>query len=129
MAIIVAVPAPIPAVIMFNMAAFAIPIACVEAFTIVAGTYPACALIRRTAPVSRVPFIVTTDGIPVSIDPDEAGAGCRGSHGNHPGRRGRANSDPNRNLAEHVSRGQKHYDKQFSHERYDVHECYQISSY
>jgi hypothetical protein len=49
-------------------AAGTLPITVKVLVSVVVRRYPERALIRRTAPVARVPSVVTTDGIPVAID-------------------------------------------------------------
>jgi hypothetical protein len=102
----IAIAVMIPTVIVFKSSPIAIPIPVIEALTIVARRYPPCTSIGRSGPVSVVPTIAATRGIPVTIYPKEIRSRSRWPVPNHTRRRWRADSDSNRNLAEHASRGQ-----------------------
>jgi hypothetical protein len=57
----------VPAMIVFHDAMRAFPASCVELLPIVTRTYPKCAFVGRTGPVTVVPPIMATHRIPVAI--------------------------------------------------------------
>src|SRR5215471_10517905 len=63
----------IPMVVVFEPAARPFPIAVVEESTLVARRNPNRPFVRRTGPVSVMPFVALPVGIPVTSDPKIAG--------------------------------------------------------
>ena len=89
---VIAVTVSIPAVIVCHYAVGAFPVAVEKSFSIVAGSHPDGAFIRRAGPVAVVPAVMAADRVPVAIDPNESRA-RRGRPNHHARRRRRA--DPN----------------------------------
>jgi hypothetical protein len=104
----------VPVVVVLDAAVLAFPIAAVEALTVVTRANPASALVGRTSPITTMPAIVATNGIPVAIDPEELRAGADRANSND-ARRGRGTDyDSDRNLSERCGRsGPKHCKKQY----------------
>lgn len=71
----VMVAAPVPAMVVRDLAALAFPVTLKEAPVIMMRRYPACAGVRWTRPVSVVPLIVPAHWVPVARYPRIAGAG------------------------------------------------------
>src|ERR1043166_4198078 len=69
-AIAVPVMIAVPVVVVIETAAVAFPVAIVVADTIVTWADPASAGGRRPRPITPVPAIVMSDGIPIPFDPD-----------------------------------------------------------
>jgi len=88
----------VPMMVVVKAAARAVPIAGIKTAPIVARGNPTSASVRRAAPITFVPAIVSGNRIPITADPHEIGLRLRG-HDND-GTRGwrRADLDANRNL-------------------------------
>ena len=94
---------------MVNAALVAFPIAVIEHLSVVMWRDPSSAGVRWTGPVTGVPFVMVSDGIPITRNPSEIGSRPRRRNANHPRRRRRSYSDSNGNLsAEYRSGTQKH---------------------
>lgn len=65
----VVVPAAIPLMVVVDMASFAIPVPCKIVSSIMTRFHPVCTRVSRTGPVSAVPLIVVSNGVPVAINP------------------------------------------------------------
>src|SRR5260370_39508412 len=68
----------IPFMIVLDAAMLTVPIAVIEALSVVARADPTCAFIGWPAPRAFVPAIVAFYGIPVAANPDEFGGGLFG---------------------------------------------------
>lgn len=95
--VVIAVAIVIPGMVMFDATVRPIPIAFVELAVMTMRPDPVCTGIRGTRPITRMPCIVTVDGIPVSGHPNVLRAGTRWSmFDSHC--RGRAYPDAKRDL-------------------------------
>jgi hypothetical protein len=74
----------------------AFPVAFKVLLAVVPRAYPQSTFVRRTSPVSVVPGVFPTVGIPVASDENVARAGASRLNPNHPrgGRRSNSNADP-----------------------------------
>jgi hypothetical protein len=104
-AFVVSIVVMIPVVVMVQTAVIAIPIAGEIAFAVMVRDDPARAGVGRARPVAVVPAIVPSVGIPVAFDPDEILPWAAGNHGDHAGRRGRADLDADGYLRARGRRG------------------------
>jgi hypothetical protein len=111
----IAVAVAVPVMVVFALAAIAVPVAIKEALSVMVRRHPACARINCASPVSGMPLIVSSHWIPVAFHPDEFRAWTSRQNPNHPRGRWRADSNSDRNLAEHGSSNQEqeHQHKQF----------------
>src|SRR5438552_16942757 len=98
-ATVIAVVVMIPFVIMLYAAAPSVPIAGIKAFPVVAWSDPTCALIGWPGPVTFVPAVVSTRGIPVTANKDKLGPRLSGQHCNYPRLRWCTDADPDRDLS------------------------------
>jgi hypothetical protein len=73
----------VPTVVMLDSAAVAFPIAGKKLFAIVMGRDPSGSFIRRASPIPVVPFVMTTDRIPIAFDPHISGPWTRRKSVNH----------------------------------------------
>ena len=89
----------IPTVVVFYAAAFAFPVAVIEAFAVVTRTNPARACVRRARPVAFMPAIMSAHGIPITANPDEFRSGLRWKDSNYARRGWRADPDADRDLS------------------------------
>ena len=83
----------VPTVIVFKPAAISVPVAIIELLSIVMRCHPMGARIRRAGPIALVPPVMSTDRIPVSVDPNVIWAGTHGPRVNNPRRRWRTDSN------------------------------------
>lgn len=104
-AVIIVVPAVavpvvvmVPAVVVLEAAVVAVPVTGEVVLAVVARRYPPCARIRRASPVSGMPPVVMSDGIPVAFHPHKIGPRSRRNDRQHAGRRRRADLDSDGNL-------------------------------
>jgi len=68
----IAVSTAIRVVIVFHTASLTLPVAPIIAFTIVVWCNPTSPLVRRSRPITFVPFIVFSHWIPVTFYPYES---------------------------------------------------------
>jgi len=85
----------IPFVVVLDSATRTFPIAVIEPLSIVARADPASAFIRRATPITIMPAIVASGGIPVTADPDEFGSGQCRNDGDNTWFGRRTNTNPN----------------------------------
>ena len=111
-AVVVAV--AVPAMVVRDLAPIAIPVAFIEAFSIMTRLNPARASVRWTGPVSVVPLIVVADRIPVARYPGIAGAGTSWLNPEHTYLWRRADSHSDGELREDGPRSRQHQHNQFS---------------
>ncbi len=109
----VAVAVAVPAVIVLEASAVAFPISGVELLAVMPRRDPTGPWVRRTRPVAIVPSPAMAVGIPVAVDPDKLGTRTRGHHSHHARRRRRTDANPNRDLTEYRSAGQKRQGDEF----------------
>jgi hypothetical protein len=110
----VVVTAAVPAMVVVDPAAIAIPVACEELLSIMTRFHPARAVEGWTGPVSVVPLVVVSHGIPVAPDPRIFAARTSWLNPEYTHRRRRADSHSDGNLGEDSSRCQQHQSNQFS---------------
>ena len=91
----VLVPVSIPMVIMLETATIPIPIPYKVLSAVMMRRNPTGAHVRRLCPVTLVPFVVPSSGIPIALDPNEFRARCRRENVNHARSRRRSDIDPN----------------------------------
>src|SRR6516164_499417 len=94
----VTVSAMIPVVVVFDTAAFSLPVARIIPFAVVVRCHPMRSLVRRSSPIAFMPFVVFSQGIPVTLYPCEPWLRHWGDNGNYAGRRWRANHNYHGNL-------------------------------
>jgi len=98
---------------MFATSVFAVPVAREEALPVVMRPNPTRAGVRRAAPISSVPLIVTSDGIPVTFNPNEIGTGPGGLDSNNARRWRRPDADADLYLAKNTRSREQYQGKQF----------------
>jgi hypothetical protein len=102
LAIAIAIPAvtvPIPVVPVFEAAAISFPIAVVEALTIVTRSYPSSTVVGWSSPIAAMPPVVSSHGIPVTINPHKFRSRLRGKNSHHVRPRWRTDADTDRYLS------------------------------
>src|SRR2546427_7329128 len=102
----------IPMMVVVAPAALALPIPFKEALSVMARRDPAGARVGRAGPVSVMPLVVVSHGIPVALHPEKFRTRTPW-HNHDPLRRRRADSDPDRNLTEQRRPRHKQQGKQF----------------
>ena len=98
-AAVVAIMIVVPFVAVFEAAVRTFPVAVIVALPIVSRTDPASAFIWRAAPITFVPAIMATGGIPISANPDKFRSGLRGNHGDDTWLGWSADADADRDLS------------------------------
>src|ERR1700735_3506620 len=86
----------IPLVIVFEASAGSVPKSGVEHRSVVARSYPMGAFIRRTGPVTIVPAVVASIGIPIAVYPKVAGSRGNRANAHDARRRGRPDTNSKR---------------------------------
>jgi hypothetical protein len=105
---IVAVPVVIPVVIVLNPAVISLPVAFKKKAAVVMRRNPTSAGVWCPRPISVMPFVVISYGIPVALDPQEIGPWVSWRNPHHAGRRWWSDSDSYRNLSgQHRATGQR----------------------
>jgi len=100
---IVAIVVAVPTVIVFYAAVLSFPVTVVVPPAFVTRAYPSGAHIRRAGPVTGMPLVVASHGIPITLNPDKVGTGDRRPHGHDTGRRRRTDLDSDSDLGENRS--------------------------
>jgi len=107
--VIVAIVAPamvaIPVVIVFDVPARSVPESCIEHSTFMARSHPTCASIRRASPVTIMPAVTASIGIPITVHPEVTWSGGHRLNAHHARRRGRPNTNSKGDLTQSKSRG------------------------
>src|SRR5579862_8608297 len=75
-----------------------IPVACEVLLPVMVWRNPTSALVRWPGPIALVPFVVTSHGVPIALDPDEVRPRTRRNHSHRSGRRRRTNPNADREL-------------------------------
>ncbi len=85
----------VPVMVVLDPAAAALPIACKVLVSIMTRLHPARSLVRRTGPISVMPFVVIAIGVPIAAYPHKAWARAPGlvPHNSHWRRRPDVHSD------------------------------------
>jgi hypothetical protein len=97
----------VPVVIVFNTAAISFPVTHKKLLPIMMRLNPTSSLVRWSSPITVMPPIMPSRGIPITPYPHELRTWRCWQNLNHTGRRRRPNSDSNRNLrADYRRRGQ-----------------------
>jgi hypothetical protein len=96
---IIAVMVFVPFVVVLDVAVFSFPIAVEEHAAFIAWAYPPGSHIRSGCPVTLVPLVMVTDGVPVALDPHIFRAWTDWNHNHSPRRRRRPDSDSDRDLS------------------------------
>jgi len=94
---------PVPLMVVGDLAALAIPVACIVALSVVTRFYPMCARISGTGPVSAMPPIMAAHRIPVAPYPEVSDAWTSRLNPHYAYRWGRADSHPDGKLSEDSS--------------------------
>jgi hypothetical protein len=110
----IAVAVAVPAMVVFEAASVALPVALKEPLSIMAWRYPACTAIRRTSPISGMPSVAISHWVPVPFHPSESRTWSRGWGYINPRRRRRADPNSDGDLAEQASSGEEHQSEQVS---------------
>jgi hypothetical protein len=98
-----------------NATAGSIPVARIVTLAVVLWRNPMGCLIRRSSPVTFVPFVVISHWIPITCHPHACRIWLRGDNGDYARWRWRPNHDSNRNLClACFRRNQQHCDQQYS---------------
>jgi hypothetical protein len=90
----------VPAMIVIESPAVAVPISGVPAIAIVPRFNPARTDVGRTGPIAVVPAIPAVDDVPVAVDPDVLRPGTRRKDSYDAWRGRRSDSNPDRNLSD-----------------------------
>src|SRR5215472_2059769 len=93
----VAVLIVIPVVIVFNAATLSLPVSRVISFAVVVRRDPVSSLVRWPCPIAFMPFVMLSDGIPITLYPHESWFWHCGND-RHPRRWWRSNGDCDGNL-------------------------------
>jgi hypothetical protein len=96
----IAVVIAIPVVIVFHPAVRAIPVTGIVHGAVMTRRHPCRALIRRPAPITCMPSVAASLGIPVAIDKRVTRPWTHRLHSNDPWLRRRSDSDSHRELRE-----------------------------
>jgi len=104
----VVVAVAVPRVVVRHLAAIAIPVAVIVAFSIMTRFHPSCAVVRWTSPVSVVPPVVVAHGVPIAAYPSIAGARTSWLNSDHTYGWRRADSHSDGKLSEDGSRCEQH---------------------
>ncbi len=88
----VAIMIAVPAMVVFETAAIALPVARKEALSIMTRCNPDRTCVRWASPVSGMPPIMVAHGIPIALDPNKVRARTYRLNPNDP--RGRRRTDP-----------------------------------
>jgi len=109
-AIEISIPVVVPGMVMFKPAAVPVPVTAIVAAPIMTRNYPMGAWIGRARPITFMPHIAPSDGIPIAVYPRELRAWPRRQNMNHARRRWRANDDGD--LSKQRSTGQQQHRNQ-----------------
>src|SRR5215469_11524786 len=93
----VAVLIVIPVVIVFNAAALPLPVSRVISFAVVVRCDPVSSFVGWPCPIAFMPFVMLSDGIPITLYPRESWFWHCGND-RHARRRWRSNGDSDGNL-------------------------------
>jgi hypothetical protein len=111
--VIAAVVITIPPVVVLPAAVISVPIAVVELAAVIPRRHPASADIRCASPVSFMPFVMVSYGIPVARNPQVFRTRTDRNNSNHARWRRRSDPDSNRDLgAKHRHARQQGYGEQ-----------------
>jgi hypothetical protein len=103
-AAVIAIVVTIPAMVVGDSTAIAIPIAFIEKRSIMMRFHPVCADVCWTGPVSIVPLVMVAHRVPVAPHKGIAGAGTSRLNPDYPRPRRRPDSHSDGKLREHSSR-------------------------
>ncbi len=93
------VPVAVPTVVMFDPAATSLPVTHKELLSVVMRSHPTSPRVRWSRPITFMPSVTPSHGIPITDYPHELGAWALRLDVNHTGRRWRANSDSDGDLS------------------------------
>ena len=97
-AVEVAVMIMVRMMVVLKPSAISIPVTGEVSLSIMVRSNPMCAFIGRPGPIASVPFVVMSDWIPVTLDPNEVWPGSHGRYRNYAGCRRSADYDSDRDL-------------------------------
>jgi hypothetical protein len=89
----------IPVVVVLQAASIAVPVAYKILAALVTRPYPAGSSVWRTRPITVVPSVVPSDGIPIALDPHKIRPRSWGKLANHARGRWRPDADSHGNLS------------------------------
>lgn len=96
--IVVATLVAVPSVVMFDTAMRSVPVASKVLLAIVMRFHPMRSNVRWPSPITSVPPVMSTYGIPITVYPDVVGSWTYWANRQNARRRWRPNSDTKRNL-------------------------------
>jgi hypothetical protein len=88
-----------PGVVVVYAAVFSIPVAVEESLSVVTGCDPVSAGIGWPSPISLIPAVVPSHGVPVTLHPNKIRPRTGRPNRDDAGRRGWTNSDSDRDLS------------------------------
>jgi hypothetical protein len=94
----IAVVVTVPVVVVFNPSALTDPVTCKKLAAFITGNVPTRADVWGLSPVALVPLPMVSDGIPITVHPDEFRCGSRRHDVNHSGWWRGTNPDADRDL-------------------------------
>src|ERR1700682_2340790 len=103
---IIALALTVPMMVVLDAAALTVPVAMIEALSIVARSHPAGGRVYRAAPIPGMPTIVAPYGIPVAVYPGEFRTWTGRENADDSWGWWRPDLDSDGNLGEHKSAGQ-----------------------
>jgi hypothetical protein len=97
-AVEVAVMVMVPMMVVLKAAVISIPVANEVLFSIMVRSNPMSAFVWRLGPIARVPLVVVSHRIPVTVDPNKGRPGSDRRYGNYAWRWRSADSDSDGDL-------------------------------
>ena len=113
LAVVVALAATVPLVIVFELPARTLPVPFVELTAIVTGSDPGGTGIRQPGPIAIVPFVMPAGRIPITIYPIETRTRGDWPNADDAWRRRRSDRDSDGDLTVKCAAGQEHEREQF----------------
>ncbi len=95
---VIPVSVPVPAVVMLNPPAISFPEALEELIALITRPHPAGSGIGRASPITFMPSVMLADWIPITLYPHKFGAWAWRPGVDHTRRRGRADSNSDRDI-------------------------------
>lgn len=103
---VVAIVVVVPVVIVLNTAAISFPVTHIVPFAVVVRSNPVSSIVGRSSPISFMPLVMLSHGIPITLHPHELRSWPLWHNQNRSGWRWRGNRDANGYLrVDHRARG------------------------